>query len=97
MGNDLQLAWIRRTRTGGDSWFGQDVPLGEMSEKYQVELLDGSNILFTQLVNEPELLIASGTFPVIYPQGLPAQMCWRVAQLSETYGVGEPADQFIIT
>jgi hypothetical protein len=30
----LGVSWIRRTRIGGDSWDGVDVPLGEESEAY---------------------------------------------------------------
>ena len=32
------LSWIRRTRIGGDSWAGLDVPLGEETEAYRVQL-----------------------------------------------------------
>jgi len=32
------LSWIRRTRIGGDSWTGLDVPLGEDIEQYRVQL-----------------------------------------------------------
>ena len=32
------LSWIRRTRIGGDSWAGLDVPLGEEAEAYRVQL-----------------------------------------------------------
>ena len=34
----ITLSWIRRTRIGGDSWAGLDVPLGEETEAYRVQL-----------------------------------------------------------
>ena len=36
----VEIRWIRRTRTGGDSWEGE-VPLGEDVEAYEVEILSG--------------------------------------------------------
>ncbi len=38
----LDLTWIRRTRIGGDSWVGEDVPLAEDFETYRVRVLDGA-------------------------------------------------------
>jgi hypothetical protein len=32
------ISWIRRTRMGGDSWSGLNVPLGEEEELYRVQL-----------------------------------------------------------
>ncbi len=38
---DLSLSWVRRTRIDGDSWASVDVPLGEDSESYQIEVVQG--------------------------------------------------------
>jgi hypothetical protein len=46
-GGDLEISWIRRTRTGGDSWDAAEVPLGEDSERYEVDVLDGGSIVRT--------------------------------------------------
>ena len=36
------MTWIRRTRSlAGDSWTAPDVPLGEASESYDLEILNG--------------------------------------------------------
>lgn len=40
--NNWSLSWIRRTRIGGELRDGVDVPLGEASEAYDVEIYDGS-------------------------------------------------------
>ncbi|MEM6496286.1 MAG: glycoside hydrolase/phage tail family protein [Pseudomonadota bacterium] len=44
---DLTISWIRRTRTGGDNWEVEDVPLGEEFESYEVDILDGSDVVRT--------------------------------------------------
>jgi hypothetical protein len=41
-GGDLAFGWIRRARSGGDSWEGYEVPLGESAERYLVRVtVDG--------------------------------------------------------
>jgi GTA TIM-barrel-like domain/Putative phage tail protein len=43
-GGDITISWIRRTRINGDSWnYTGDVPLNEAFEKYEVDILDGSD------------------------------------------------------
>lgn len=44
---DLTISWIRRTRVGGDSWETSEVPLGEDSEGYDVDVLSGTTIVRT--------------------------------------------------
>jgi hypothetical protein len=39
---DIILSWLRRTRAlAGDSWNAPDVPLGETSGSWDVEILNG--------------------------------------------------------
>src|SRR5690606_27703312 len=33
---DIDVTWVRRTRKGGDSWEGEDLPLNEAYERYRV-------------------------------------------------------------
>src|SRR4029453_3454567 len=44
---DLTITWKRRPRIGGDSWDSVEVPLGEDSERYEIDILDGSDVLRT--------------------------------------------------
>jgi hypothetical protein len=44
---DVVLSWIRRTRFGGDSWDVAEVPLGEEAERYEVDILDGDDVVRT--------------------------------------------------
>jgi len=42
-GGDLLLCWLRCTRaSSGDSWVLGDVPLGELTEAYDLETLNGA-------------------------------------------------------
>lgn len=56
-GGAIHLSWIRRTRLGGDSWAGLDVPLGEELEAYEVEIRDGDTV---------KRVLASGETRAIY-------------------------------
>ena len=38
---DVTFTWVRRTRIGGDNWNARDVPLGEQSEHYLIDVLSG--------------------------------------------------------
>jgi hypothetical protein len=45
--NNLTLTWTRRTRLGGHWQDLIDVPLGENSEAYEVDILDGGSVIRT--------------------------------------------------
>ena len=40
----IHISWIRRTRIDGDGW-GVEVPLGEESESYTLDILSGSSVV----------------------------------------------------
>jgi hypothetical protein len=47
-GGDLLLTWVRRTRaSSGDSWVLVEVPLGEATEAYDLEILNGAAVVRT--------------------------------------------------
>ena len=91
---DVLIDWIRRTRTGGDSWAPGDVPLGEDNEAYAVDILDpGDAVLRTVTADTPSYRYihadqiadfgAAGPFDVV------------VSQLSAVLGRGDPARRTI--
>jgi hypothetical protein len=88
-GGDLLLSWVRRTRISGDSWDQVEVPLGEDSEAYEVDIMDGSVVVRT--------ISATGSPAAVYTAaqqttdfGTPeASYTVRVYQLSASYGRGE--------
>ncbi len=47
-GGDFALSWTRRTRSAaGDSWVTPEVPLGETSEAYDLQILNGNAVVRT--------------------------------------------------
>jgi hypothetical protein len=86
-GDGIALSWLRRTRIDGDSWDLVEVPLGEESERYELGILDGEDLLYAEIVN------ASGW---VYPSaqeladfGSPQQeIGLSLRQLSATIGRG---------
>lgn len=44
---NIAISWIRRTRTGGEWLDGSDVPVSEASEAYEVDIMNGSNVVRT--------------------------------------------------
>jgi hypothetical protein len=51
---NIRISWIRRTRINGDNWdYIDDVPLNEAYERYEVDVLDGSdNVVRTLTVTD---------------------------------------------
>ncbi len=49
----LRIAWLRRTRREGDGWEAVDVPLGEDTERYEIDILKDGGILRQMTSTEP--------------------------------------------
>jgi hypothetical protein len=85
------FSWVRRTRHDGDSWEAIDVPLGEDTETYELDVLDGSTVKRTLHVTSPSVLYANAD--EIADFGSPqSSLSARVAQLSTTVGRGIAAE-----
>ncbi|MEM6971934.1 MAG: glycoside hydrolase/phage tail family protein [Pseudomonadota bacterium] len=85
-GDDTVFFWIRRTRIGGDSWFGTDVPLGEEAERYAVEVREGGGLRRSLSVSEPRFVYDA---MMRAEDGITGPYSVRVAQLSVLMGAGE--------
>lgn len=86
----IHIAWIRRTRIDGDGWAGE-VPLGEDTESYRLDILSGGAVLRSFGNTTPQALYAIAD--EIADFGAPqVTLHLRVAQLSATVGAGYPAD-----
>jgi hypothetical protein len=86
-GDGVHISWVRRTRTDGDSWDATDVPLGEASEGYAVDILSGSTVLRTLSVATPTALYAAADELADF--GAPqTSLGVTVTQLSATIGRG---------
>jgi hypothetical protein len=58
-GGGIQLSWVRRSRIYADGWEGDEIPLDEDVEAYQVEILDGGEPVRTVSANAPSFLYPS--------------------------------------
>ncbi|WP_367115858.1 hypothetical protein [Hyphomicrobium sp.] len=86
---DVTIAWTRRTRLGGDSWEGPEVPLGEDAEGYEIDILDGASVKRTLTSVTPVAIYTSAQQTADFGSPQPAYDI-RVYQLSATYGRGTP-------
>ncbi|PCI33376.1 MAG: hypothetical protein COB54_03475 [Alphaproteobacteria bacterium] len=85
----LILTWVRRSRVGGDWLDNADVPLGELYEKYDVEILNDSAVVRT---------LTSVKAEITYPDTLQIEdfgstqtsLDVRIMQISDTIGRGWP-------
>lgn len=80
-----RITWIRRTRIGGDSWQGLEVPLGETREAYVLRIRQGAQVLREIEVSSPTFLYTAAMKAV---DQAGAQWRVEVAQLSDAFGAG---------
>jgi hypothetical protein len=87
--SDLNISWIRRTRTGGDNWELPEVPLGEDSETYEVDILDGETVKRTISVVVANAVYTSAEQIADFGSLQPA-VSVRVYQTNMLFGRGAP-------
>jgi hypothetical protein len=80
---------VRRTRLGGDSWETPEVPLGEDTESYEVDILDGASVKRTLTASTPGAIYSAAAQAADFGSPQPAYSL-RVYQLSSSYGRGTP-------
>jgi hypothetical protein len=84
---DLTITWKRRTRIGGDSWDSVEVPLGEDTERYEIDILDGSDVVRTLSATSPTAVYTAAQQTEDFGASQPA-ISLRICQLSTTAGRG---------
>jgi hypothetical protein len=83
----VALSWIRRTRSGGDSWEVFEVPLSEEREAYRVEILQDGDVVRSFDTDAPSALYPEAD--EIEDFGAPqTSLAFRVAQMSAVAGAG---------
>lgn len=86
-GEGIMISFIRRTRVDGDGWEALDVPLGEASEAYEVEILNGTEVVRRLAPTATSLVYAAADELADF--GAPqAALAVRVAQRSASIGSG---------
>lgn len=90
---DARLDWIRRGRIDADNWLGEDIPLGEESERYRVEIAPhGSAALRTAETTAPRFTYTASQITADFPS-LPAEIDVTVRQIGTGMGAGLPASR----
>ena len=90
------MSWKRRTRIGGDDWEQSEVPLGETSETYDVEIYDTAG---TTLKRTATVTSSSMTYTAAQQASDFGTAQWnftaRVYQRSDSFGRGPGAQALI--
>jgi hypothetical protein len=89
-GTDLALSWIRRARLNGDWADYVDVPLDEPVELYDVEIMNGANVMrtFSGLTTNSVVYTAAEQASD-WGSSIPSQFTVNVYQISSRYGRGK--------
>lgn len=87
-GGDLVMSWVRRTRQSGDGWEQAEVPLGEESEGYEVDIMNGSAVMRTLASGSPSVTYTASQQAADFGAAQPSYTV-RVYQLSPSYGRGQ--------
>ncbi len=82
----VRLSWIRRTRIEGDGW-SAEAPLGEDSEAYALEILNGGSVVQSIVCATPDALYANADEIADFGAAQ-ASLTIRVAQISGIVGAG---------
>ena len=88
MTGDIALTWMRRTRLGGDSWVGLDVPLNEEVEAYEIDVLGGADVKRTLSVSVTSATYTSADQIADFGSDDFPTLTLRIAQLSQAFGRG---------
>ena len=87
----LAITWIRRTRIGGEWMDGADVPLGEESEFYEIDIMNGGAVARTIATPAPTVIYSAAQQIADFGTLQPA-VHMRIHQMSAAVGRGFPLD-----
>lgn len=92
--NNLTITWVRRTRTGGAWRDYVDVPLGEETESYSVDILNGATVVRT-LTATSETATYTAAQQTTDFGSTQASVAVKVYQISSLVGRGFPGSETI--
>jgi hypothetical protein len=93
-GSGVTFKWIRRARFDADSWAG-DIPLGEDTEQYVVDILSGTSVVRTLTAAAPSVLYLAADELADFGTAQ-SSLSVQVTQLSATVGRGFAASAILI-
>jgi hypothetical protein len=92
---NLTISWTRRARLGGNWQDGIDVPLNELSEAYEVEILDAGSVVRTLSGVSSPTIIYTAAHQVADFGAAQSSVTAQIYQLSGIIGRGYPAEAVI--
>lgn len=88
--SNLTITWVRRTRVQGDWRDYTDVPVGEASERYEIEILSGTTVKRVLTATSPSVVYLAADQQTDFGSK-PASISVKVYQLSDRVGRGYAA------
>ncbi len=91
-GTEMTISWVRRARMNG-SWVDYiDVPLDETQELYDLEIMDGENVIrLFENVDVTSQVYTAAQQLADWPSGVSSQFTVNIYQISDLYGRGQKA------
>ncbi len=81
------LSWTRQTRSGGDAWDLDDVPLAEDTEKYHLQIMNGVTPLRSWFPTSPQQFYSTAEMLADFGASQMV-LAIKVAQMSAAFGAG---------
>lgn len=85
--DDFEIAWSRRTRIDREWRDLVDVALGETTEEYEIDVMDGVNVIRTETVSSPAFTYTSAMQTTDFG-GPQTSVAMRIYQMSSVVGRG---------
>lgn len=89
---DLVITWIRRGRIGQELPSGTDIPLSEASESYEIDILDGEDVIRTLTASSQTVTYTAAQQAADFGSPTPTEITVRIYQLSAVVGRGYAAE-----
>jgi hypothetical protein len=89
-GGDITITWTRRGRIYNDWHDGIELPLGEASESYSVDIYSGASIVRTLTSSTPTVTYTTAQQTTDWGSPQPASLSVRIYQISAIVGRGFP-------
>ena len=88
---DITIRWVRRTRVAGEWRDAVEVPLGEASERYEIDIMDNGNVARTLIgITTPEVSYSVAEQIADFGTAQ-STISIKLYQISEIAGRGTPA------
>jgi GTA TIM-barrel-like domain/Putative phage tail protein len=91
---DLAISWVRRTRLNGVWADGVDVPLNEESERYELDVLEGDEVIRTIAASSPAATYTASQQIADFGS-IQNAIAVRIHQLSASVGRGWPGSALL--